>query len=63
MIKRFLITAIALFTAVGFVGSTIAAPVADPADTTTAPAKKKTTKKKTPAKKKTTKKKTPAPTS
>ncbi len=69
MIKRLLITATALVAAVGFVGSTVAAPMADApaASTTTAPAKKKTTKKKStstkkkaPAKKKTT---TPAPKS
>jgi hypothetical protein len=66
MIKRLLITATALFALVGFVGSTIAAPMADAAATTTAPAKKKTTNKKStstkkkPAKKTTT---TPAPKS
>lgn len=65
MIKRLLITATALFALVGFVGSTIAAPMADAAATTTAPAKKKSTKKKksTSTKKKPAKKSmaTPAP--
>lgn len=58
MIKRLLITATALITAVGFVGSTVAAPMADaPAATpSSSPAKKKTTKKKTTS----TKKKAPA---
>ena len=65
MIKRLLITATALVAAVGFVGSTVAAPMADAAaPATTAPAKKKTTKKKSAPKKKSTAKKstaTPAP--
>lgn len=65
MIKRLLITATALFALVGFVGSTIAAPMADEAaPATTAPAKKKSTKKKsTSTKKKPAKKSaaTPAP--
>lgn len=64
MIKRILITATALVAAVGFVGSTVAAPMADAAaPATTAPAKKKTTKKKMTKKKSTAKKAaaTPAP--
>jgi poly(3-hydroxybutyrate) depolymerase len=64
MIKRILLTATAIFAAVGFVGSTlaIAAPMADEAAPASSPAKKSTKKKSTAKKSSTKKKKAPPAT-
>jgi hypothetical protein len=62
MIKRILLTATALFAAVGFVGSTlvIAAPMADEATPASSPAKKTPKKKSTKKSSKQVKKEKPA---